>query len=88
MALPLIVLRSANSQLAGQLSSMAQGIGYSLAATGPLLVGILLEYTSGLTVLTSVLLAFVAVAMACALLAGRRCQLDIDGQGQLITTEF
>ncbi|MCG7598624.1 MFS transporter [Halomonas sp. McH1-25] len=86
MALTLIVLRSANSRLAGKLSGMAQGIGYSLAATGPLLVGILLEYTSGLDVLTGVLLAFVAAAMACSLLAGRQRQLDLDPQGRLITT--
>lgn len=85
MALTLIVLRSANSRLAGKLSGMAQGIGYSLAATGPLLVGILLEYSTGLNTLTGVLLAFVAAAMACSLLAGRQRQLDLDEQGRLIT---
>lgn len=86
MALTLIVLRSANSKLAGRLSGMAQGIGYSLAATGPLMVGILLEYTEEMEPLTAVLLAFVALAAACALLAGRRRQLDIDDQGRLVTT--
>lgn len=86
MALTLIVMRSANSQLAGQLSSMAQGVGYSLASIGPMLVGILLEYTPGLDLLTGVLLACVAIAAGCACLAGRRRQLDIDDQGQLIVT--
>lgn len=88
MALTLIVLRSANSRLAGQLSGMAQGIGYILASTGPLLVGILLEYSAGMNLITGVLLAFIAAAAACALLAGRRRQLDLDAQGRLITTRW
>ncbi|SDK93067.1 MFS transporter, CP family, cyanate transporter [Modicisalibacter muralis] len=86
MALTLIVLRSANSRLAGQLSGMAQGIGYTLASIGPLLVGILLEYSAGMNLLTGVLLAFVVSAAACAMLAGRRRQLDLDAQGRLVTT--
>lgn len=85
MALTLIVLRSANSQLAGQLSSMAQGIGYSIAATGPLLVGILIEYSDSMNLLTLALLGFIGAAALCALLAGRRRQLDIDDQGRLVT---
>lgn len=85
MALTLIVLRSATSQLAGQLSGMAQGIGYTLAASGPLLVGILIEYSAGMDMLTGVLLGFVAAAAGCALLAGRQRQLDIDERGQLVT---
>lgn len=85
MALTLIVLRSANSRLAGQLSGMAQGIGYTLASTGPLLVGILLEYSASMDLLTGVLLAFVVTAAASAMLAGRRRQLDIDERGQLVT---
>lgn len=86
MALTLIVLRSANSRLAGQLSGMTQGIGYTLASTGPLLVGILLEYSAGMNLLTGVLLTFIASAAACAMLAGRSRQLDFDTQGRLITT--
>ncbi|WP_136064785.1 MFS transporter [Modicisalibacter radicis] len=85
MALTLIVLRSANSQLAGQLSSMAQGIGYSLAATGPLLVGILIEFSDSMELLTLVLLGFIGAAAVCSLLAGRQRQLDIDDQGRLFT---
>lgn len=86
MALTLIVLRTANSRLAGRLSGMAQGLGYSLAATGPLLVGVLLEYTLDMTMLTGLLLAFAATSATCALFAGRRRQLDLDDQGRLITT--
>ncbi|MDW5375692.1 MFS transporter [Halomonas sp. HP20-15] len=85
MALTLIVLRSANSQLAGQLSSMAQGIGYSIAATGPLLVGILIEFSDSMSLLTFVLMGFIGAAALCALLAGRQRQLAIDDQGRLIT---
>lgn len=86
MALTLIVLRTANSRLAGRLSGMVQGLGYSLAATGPLLVGVLLQYTPDMTLLTGLLLTFAAMAACCALFAGRQRQLDLDDQGHLITT--
>nr|WP_298376147.1 MFS transporter [uncultured Halomonas sp.] len=85
MALTLIVLRTGTSALAGQLSSMAQGFGYVLAATGPLMVGVMLEYTQDMTLLTSVLLTYVALATTFALLAGRRRKLEVDAQGQLVT---
>lgn len=85
MALTLIVLRSANSQLAGQLSSMAQGIGYSIAATGPLLVGIMIEFSDSMGLLTLVLMGFIGAAALCSLFAGRQQQLDIDDQGRLVT---
>lgn len=45
LAMTFIVLRSADSAVAGRLSGMAQGGGYILAALGPLLVGLLLEWT-------------------------------------------
>lgn len=41
VAMMFIVLRSADAHVAAQLSGMAQTIGYVLAASGPLLVGIL-----------------------------------------------
>lgn len=85
MALTLIVLRSGSSALAGQLSSMAQGFGYVWAATGPLLIGILLEYTQNMTLLTTVLLIYVALATICAMLAGRQRRLELDDQGELVT---
>lgn len=44
MALTLIVLRSPNPHVATSLSGMAQGIGYSFAALGPFLMGVLHEY--------------------------------------------
>jgi len=85
LALTLIVLRTANSRLAGKLSGLAQGGGYTLAAMGPLTVGVLLELGIGIATITGVLLAIVAVAAGFALLAGRNRRLDIDERGRLIT---
>lgn len=85
LALTLIVLRTANSRLAGKLSGLAQGGGYTLAAMGPLSVGVLLQLGTDITTVTGVLLAIVAVATGFALLAGRSRRLDVDARGELIT---
>jgi len=45
MAMTVIVLRSPDSHVAAHLSGMAQGVGYVLAAFGPLLVGVLHSVT-------------------------------------------
>lgn len=47
LALTLIVLRSRDSHVAANLSSMAQGFGYTLASLGPLAVGLLHDWTGG-----------------------------------------
>lgn len=47
LALSLIVMRSGNAAVTAQLSAMAQGWGYALAAFGPLLVGLLRDWTGG-----------------------------------------
>ncbi|WP_460131320.1 CynX/NimT family MFS transporter [Pseudomonas sp. S1_E04] len=47
LALTLIVLRSRDAHVAANLSSMAQGIGYTLASMGPLAVGVLHDWTGG-----------------------------------------
>lgn len=49
LALSLIVMRSANAHVTAQLSAMAQGWGYALAAFGPLLVGLLRGWTGSFT---------------------------------------
>ncbi|WP_231489595.1 CynX/NimT family MFS transporter [Billgrantia saliphila] len=85
LALTLIVLRTANSRLAGKLSGLAQGGGYTLAATGPLAVGMLLQMEVGLTAITATLLLIVAVAAGFAMLAGRNRRLDVDVGGRLAT---
>jgi CP family cyanate transporter-like MFS transporter len=85
LALSLIVLRTANSRLAGKLSGLAQGGGYTLAALGPLAVGVLLQLEVSMATMTGVLLAIVAVAAGFALLAGRNRRLDVDAEGRLVT---
>ncbi|HEY0286695.1 MAG TPA: CynX/NimT family MFS transporter [Pseudomonas sp.] len=47
LALTLIVLRSRDSHVAANLSSMAQGVGYTLASMGPFAVGIAHDVTGG-----------------------------------------
>lgn len=47
IALSLLVLRAPNPQLAASLSGMAQGVGYIVAAIGPVVVGLLHEFTGG-----------------------------------------
>ncbi|PLC52363.1 cyanate transporter [Pollutimonas nitritireducens] len=47
MAMTVIVLRSPDPHIAAQLSGMAQGFGYLLAAFGPLLVGVVYSATGG-----------------------------------------
>ncbi|MCE8021263.1 MFS transporter [Halomonas sp. MCCC 1A11036] len=85
LALTLIVLRTANSRLAGKLSGLAQGGGYTLAAMGPLAVGVLLQLEVSMGTVTTVLLLIVAAAAAFALLAGRNRRLDLDRSGRLFT---
>ena len=43
IAITMIVLRSDNAQVAAELSSMVQGVGYGIGATGPLVVGLLYD---------------------------------------------
>ncbi len=45
LALTLIVLRSRDAHVAANLSSMAQGVGYTLASLGPLSVGLVHDWT-------------------------------------------
>lgn len=63
VAMTAIVLRSPDSHVAAHLSGMAQFVGYSLAAIGPLLVGLIRDWTGGFAA-TSVL--FVALGLGAA----------------------
>ena len=65
LALSLIVMRSGSMQVTAQLSAMAQGWGYVLAAWGPLLVGLLRGMT-GSYVSTAWLVIALCVATAIA----------------------
>jgi CP family cyanate transporter-like MFS transporter len=66
LALLFIVLRSADGQVAARLSSMAQSGGYLIAATGPLVMGLLHSLTKGW--FASV--AFLILATAVGLVSG------------------
>ncbi|WP_404809966.1 CynX/NimT family MFS transporter [Microvirga lenta] len=71
VALTLIILRSPDAHVAAQLSGMAQGVGYVLAACGPLIVGFLRDWT-GSFASSGLLFVFLGVAAAlCGLGAGR-----------------
>lgn len=84
LALTLIVLRSGTHQIAGQLSGMAQGVGYCLAALGPLSVGLMLQFGADNHMISLLLLAIIALATYCAMLAGRRRRLE-DNNGSIIS---
>ncbi|MEQ9462599.1 MAG: MFS transporter [Haliea sp.] len=87
LAMALLVLRSATPAVAGELSGMTQGIGYCLAALGPLGVGVMLQLNVSLTGIWIALTAVVAVSIGLALLAGRRLLLDVDENGQFVTRD-
>lgn len=87
LALTLIVLRSANAKIAAELSALVQGGGYTLAAMGPLAVGLMIHADMDIHSITWLLLCVLAFAAGMALLAGRQRQLDIDHRGVLITID-
>ncbi|ERS83433.1 hypothetical protein Q671_11125 [Halomonas sp. PBN3] len=85
LALTLIVLRTGNSRLAGKLSGLAQGGGYTLAAMGPLGVGVMLQLGLGLATITGVLVAICALSASFAMFAGRNRRLEGDADGRVVT---
>ncbi|WP_225972666.1 MFS transporter [Paracoccus jeotgali] len=85
LALTLIVLRSGSPAIAGELSVLAQGGGYLMAALGPLLVGLLLHADASIARITYALFAILSVTATMALLAGRKLRLELDGDEGLVT---
>lgn len=70
-AMTLIVLRSPDSHVAAHLSGMAQGVGYVLAASGPLFVGLIRGWTGSFS---ETAFLFVALGLGAAIMgfgAGR-----------------
>lgn len=63
VAMTMIVLRSPDSHVAAHLSGMAQFVGYLLAASGPLLVGVIRSLTGGYAV-TAILFAVLGLGVA------------------------
>jgi CP family cyanate transporter-like MFS transporter len=71
LALTLIGLRSPDAVHAAELSSMAQSVGYLLAALGPLLLGLVHDLTDGWTVPLLLLIGALAPMLVSGLGAGR-----------------
>ncbi|MGY1813993.1 MFS transporter [Blastococcus sp. SYSU D00820] len=71
LAFTLIVLRAADGAAAVRLSGMAQLIGYSVAAAGPPVAGLLSTATGGWTVPLVLLVALAALLGAAGLVGGR-----------------
>ena len=71
LALLMIVLRAADDNTAARLSSMAQGFGYLIAATGPLVTGLLHAATGSWTLPLALLVALCGVELVVGLAAGR-----------------
>jgi CP family cyanate transporter-like MFS transporter len=71
LALLVIVLRSPDSHVAARLSSMAQSVGYTLAAAGPLLTGLLHDWTGAWDSVAVLYLVVTIVGMGFGLGAAR-----------------
>jgi CP family cyanate transporter-like MFS transporter len=74
VAMIIIILRSPDPLVAARLSGMAQGIGYVLAACGPLLVGIIRD-RAGHFGPTAILFGAIGLAIAAAALGAGRARL-------------
>ncbi|WP_315923537.1 CynX/NimT family MFS transporter [Mesorhizobium sp. SP-1A] len=70
-AMIVIVLRSPDSHVAAHLSGMAQGVGYVLAAIGPLLVGLIRSWTGSFDAAALLMVAIGLLAMWMGIGAGR-----------------
>lgn len=71
LALALVVLRSRDGAATARLSAAAQGVGYLLAATGPVLAGVLRDLAGGWDLALAVLGCLVLVQVAVGLRAAR-----------------
>lgn len=77
LGLTVIGLRSQDSQVAAQLSSMAQSIGYLLASSGPFVAGSLLHATGSLYGLAGLCVGICALSAAFGYAAGRRAHVQV-----------
>lgn len=71
LALLFILLRSPDSDSANELSGMSQSIGYTLAATGPVLFGALFDLTENWTISLGFLLVIAVLKLWSGLEAGK-----------------
>ncbi|MCY1466368.1 putative transporter YycB [compost metagenome] len=65
------MLRSRDAHVAANLSGMAQGVGYTLAAMGPFLVGVVHDLTGGWNAVGVIFVVVTLGAIAAGLGAGR-----------------
>lgn len=78
LALTMIGLRAATAAGTSQLSSLAQGAGYLIAAGGPLAVGVIHEATDGWTWPLVTLLGVLVPQLVAGLVAARPGYVDVD----------
>jgi MFS transporter, CP family, cyanate transporter len=71
LALTLMVLRAPDGRRAGELSGMAQTIGYVVAAAGPVALGVLRDASGGWDAPLAALLVLLLALLAVSLAAGR-----------------
>ncbi|WP_433886243.1 CynX/NimT family MFS transporter [Pseudomonas vranovensis] len=77
LALTLIVLRSKDAHVAANLSSMAQGIGYTLASMGPFAVGLVHDLTGGWNAVGWIFAVLGIGAIGFGLKAGRNLHVQV-----------
>ncbi|EIK95335.1 cyanate transporter, major facilitator family protein [Pseudomonas sp. M47T1] len=80
VALTLIVLRASDSHVAANLSSMAQGVGYTLASMGPLAVGLVHDWTGGWNAVGWIFAVIGSLAIIAGMGAGRSLHVQVTSE--------
>ncbi|MBF8801548.1 CynX/NimT family MFS transporter [Pseudomonas asiatica] len=80
LALTLIVLRSKDAHVAANLSSMAHGVGYTLASMGPFAVGLVHDLTGGWAAVGWIFAVLGAGAIVFGLGAGRALHVQVSSE--------
>lgn len=80
LALTLIVLRSKDAHVAANLSSMAQGVGYTLASMGPFAVGLVHDMTGGWAAVGWIFVVLGVGAIVFGLGAGRALHVKVSSE--------
>ncbi|GLO41363.1 CynX/NimT family MFS transporter [Pseudomonas pudica] len=80
LALTLIVLRSKDAHVAANLSSMAQGVGYTLASMGPFAVGLVHDLTGGWAAVGWIFAVLGLGAIVFGLGAGRALHVQVSSE--------
>ncbi|MFO3724153.1 CynX/NimT family MFS transporter [Pseudomonas sp. HLMP] len=80
LALTLIVLRSKDAHVAANLSSMAQGVGYTLASMGPFAVGLVHDLTGGWAAVGWIFAVLGVGAIVFGLGAGRALHVQVESE--------